>query len=230
MLVRDAEGRRLAETLGQPNLKVTLTWALRLSPGEAARRVRAADAVGERVTVTGERLAPLRPALAKVQRDGLVGPEQVDVCVRALGEVDHRGFDPADLDLGEEILARHAVAFGPKELRVIARQVVDRIDPDGSVPPERLNAERRHLAFRPTGDGAYTVEGRLTGALGAKLHAVLGPLAKPRVETVVLDDGRVTDEPDPRHHGQRTHDALEEVCDRLLRSGTLPTRAAPPPR
>ena len=68
----------------------------------------------------------------------------------------------------------------------------------------------------------------MTGAVGAKLHAVLGPLAKPRPQTVVLDGGRTVDEPDPRHHPQRLHDALEEVCNRLLRSGTLPDTGGTP--
>ena len=45
---------------------------------------------------------------------------------------------------------------------------------------------------------------------------------------MVLDDGKAVDEPDPRHHPQRMHDALEEVCDRLLRSGTLPDTGGTP--
>ncbi len=91
-----------------------------------------------------------------------------------------------------------------------------------------MNTDRRHLALRRLRDGMYDVEGRLTGSVGAKLQAVLGPLARPRLEKVTLDDGRQVDEPDPRHHGQRTHDALEEVCDRLLRSGTLPDSGGTP--
>ncbi|MGI3785465.1 MAG: DUF222 domain-containing protein [Janthinobacterium lividum] len=83
-------------------------------------------------------------------------------------------------------------------------------------------------AFRKLKDGRYDVEGRLTGSVGAKLAAVLGPLAKPRVEKITLDDGRQVDQDDPRHHGQRMHDALEEVCDRLLRSGTLPDSGGTP--
>jgi len=201
---------------------------LRLSHGEAARRVRAAEQVGERVTMTGEPLAPLRPALAAAQRAGDASPEQVDVCVRAIASVDQRGFDPADLDAADELLAGFTRSFEPTRLRDLARQVVDRIDPDGSVPQEKLNSDRRHLAFRKTRDGMVDVEGRLTGIVGAKVAAVLGPLARPRVEKVTLDDGRVVDEPDPRHHGQRTHDALEEVCDRLLRSGTLPDSGGTP--
>ena len=108
--------------------------------------------------------------------------------------------------------------------------MVDRIDPDGTHPHEELNADRRHFAFRRLPDGMYGVEGRLTGSVGAKLQAVLGPLAKPRAATVELEDGCEVNEDDLRHHGQRSHDALEEVCDRLLRSGTLPDSGGTPAR
>ena len=223
-----AESVRLPETIGQPNLKTALTWALRLCPVEAARRVRASEALAEQVSMTGEPLPPQRPALAAGQREGNVSPEQVDICLRALERVDHRGFDPADLDAADKLLAQFAATFAPRQLHLLAAQVVDRIDPDGSRPREDLNADRRHLNVRPARDGMYAVEGRLTGAVGAKLHAVLGPLAKPRLHTVVLEDGKSVDEPDPRHHPQRMHDALEEVCDRLLRSGTLPDSGGTP--
>ena len=226
--VRDVETRNLPAKLTQPNAAAVLSWALRLSRGEAGRRVRAAEVLGDRVAVTGEQLEPLRPALAGVQRAGLASPEQVDVCLRALAEVDRRGFDPADLEAADGLLAQFTATFPPRELRSLARQVVDRIDPDGSRPHEELNADRRHVAFRRLSDGMFSVEGRLTGSVGAKLQAVLGPLAKPRVATVELEDGRQVQEDDPRHHGQRTHDALEEACDRLLRSGTLPDSGGTP--
>ena len=223
-----AETVRLPDTVGQPDLKTVLTWALRLSPAEAARRIRAAEQVGEGMAMTGEPLEPRRPALAQAQRTGHASPEQLDLCLRALEKVDHRGFDPADLDGADRLLAQFASTFAPKELRQLAAQVVDRIDPDGTRPRDDLNRDRRHVALRPLRDGSYSLEGRLTGAVGAKLHAVLGPLAKPRLQTLVLDDGRTVDEPDPRHHPHRMHDALEEVCDRLLRSGTLPDTGGTP--
>ncbi|GAA3561125.1 HNH endonuclease signature motif containing protein [Microlunatus spumicola] len=227
-VVRDVEARNLPAKLTQPNVTAELSWALRLSRGEAARRVRAAEALGVRVAMTGEPLEPLRPALAGVQRAGMASPEQLDVCLRALAKVEHRGFDPADLEAADGLLAQFAAVFPPRELRTLAEQVVERIDPDGTRPQEDLNQDRRHLAFTRLRDGMWSVEGRLTGPVGAKLRAVLGPLAKPRLTTVVLDDGREVQQDDPRHHGQRTHDALEEVCDRLLRSGTLPDAGGTP--
>ena len=49
-------------------------------------------------------------------------------------------------------------------------------------------------------------------------------LAKPRVNLVRGPNGRLVETPDERHYGQRMHDALEDVCDRLLRSDTIPDR------
>jgi Domain of unknown function (DUF222) len=202
-----------------------------LSAGEASRRVRAADAVGERVSMLGEPLPPQRPALAAAQRAGSVTSEQVAIIERALAKVDHRGFDPADLVDGEELLTSFAEAFGAKELRLLAEQVVDHIDPDGSRPAEDLNVDRRHFRIRPTRDGARFGEFRLTGPLGSKLMSLLGPLARPRGERTDDASGEeaATCDADTRSQGQRMHDALEEVCDRLLRAdGAVPDSGGTP--
>ncbi|SDU81602.1 HNH endonuclease [Microlunatus sagamiharensis] len=227
-LVAEGEARRLPETLTQRSMAGVLTSALRLSRGEAARRVRAAEQLGSRRSVTGEPLAPLRPALAAAQEAGDASPEQVDVCLRALATVDHRGFDPVEVSAAEELLAGFVVAFAPKPLADLARQVVERVDPDGTLPADEVDAERRHLTLRTARDGMCVGEFRLTPTLGAKLKAVLSPLAAPRNSVVGEVDGRSVTEVDPRHHGQRLHDALENVCDRLLRSGTLPDSGGTP--
>ncbi len=214
-VIAAAQARNLPETLCQGSLVRMLIAGLRLSPGEAARRVRAAQACGPRRAVTGEALAPTRPILAAAQRAGQVNPEQVAIIERALATVDHRGFDPADLDRGEQVLVDHAAAFGPTQLRVLAGRVVDHIDPDGSVPDDQLNADRRHLHLRQTRDGAWCGEFRLTGPAGAKLSALLEPLARPRIDTGLPDDhprqrrdgqrkARTAEARDSGRHGQRT--------------------------
>jgi hypothetical protein len=60
------------------------------------------------------------------------------------------------------------------------------------------------------------------------LKAVLLPLATPRNSVVGEVDGHPMTEVDPRHHAQRVHDALEEMCDRLLRSVLPPDSAGTP--
>ena len=73
---------------------------LRISIGEAGRRVRAAEAWLSGSAMSGEPLGPVRPHLAAAQRDGDVVPEQVDIVERALAKVDRVGFDPETVDSG----------------------------------------------------------------------------------------------------------------------------------
>ena len=229
--IRDAAARSLPDALTQSSMTRLLTSALRLSPGEAHRRVKAAEAVGQRASMLGEPLEPVRPLLAAAQREGGVSPEQVDIIQRALASVDRPGFGPRDIAAGEALLTSFATSFGPRELSALAAKTVDAIDPDGSLGKEQLNSDRRHFTLRQTKDGAYIGELRLTGALGAKLTAILSPLAKPRVEKIILADGMTSRDAldaDIRSHGQRMHDALEEVCDRVLRAGELPDSGGTP--
>src|SRR6478609_4407233 len=181
-LIRNGVARDLPGTLCQSSMTRVLTQALRISVGEATRRVRAAEQVGDRVGITGQPMDPVRPVLAAAQRRGDVTPEQVHIIAKGLAAVDRAGFDPADIAIGEQLLTDAAVTVGPKDLQGLTDRVVDAINPDGSRPRDELNADRRFFHLRPTSDGAYRGEFRLTGALGAKLEAILGPLAKPRLD------------------------------------------------
>ena len=83
-LIGDAEKRNLPDALTQPSMIRVLMSVLRLSPGEASRRVRAAAALGERTSMLGQPLPPVRPHLAAAQQAGRVEPEQVSIIERAL--------------------------------------------------------------------------------------------------------------------------------------------------
>jgi hypothetical protein len=75
--------------LSQRSMLGVLMNGLRLSAGEAARRVKAAEHLADRRSMTGEPLPPIRPHLAAAQRDGLVTPEQVGLIDGALRKVKH---------------------------------------------------------------------------------------------------------------------------------------------
>ena len=223
-------------TLCQRSMTRVLTQALRLSAPDAARRVRAAQQLGDRRALTGMSLAPLRPHLAAAQRRGEITPEQAGLVDRGLRAVDHPGFDPTDVEAGEEILARQAQSLGPSELKIATQAVVDRIDPDGTLPDDDRIRQGRHFRMSRQADGSVKGEFQLTAELGEKLKAVLDPLAAPR--TTCLTTGALADsgepagtklvEADERTRGQRLHDALEQVCDRLLRSTSLPDSGGTP--
>ena len=69
-IIADAERRDLPTVLCQGSMRRVLTSVLSLSKREAAGRVRAAEAVGPRISMLGESLEPVRPVLAAAQRDG----------------------------------------------------------------------------------------------------------------------------------------------------------------
>ncbi|HEY5788962.1 MAG TPA: DUF222 domain-containing protein, partial [Microlunatus sp.] len=86
--------------LTERSMTRVLMSGLRLSAGEAHRRVKAAEHLAERHTLTGEPLGAFRPQLADAQADGVVTPEQVGLIDTALRKVDH--CDPAAVAAGEK--------------------------------------------------------------------------------------------------------------------------------
>ena len=73
---------------------------------------------------------------------------------------------------------------------------MDRIDPDGTLPKDQLNQDRRHVEFHQRGDGSWAGTLRLTGALGSQ---TAGP-ARTLGETADQywsrgPDGRLIEEP-----------------------------------
>jgi hypothetical protein len=83
--------------------------------------------------------------------------------------------------------------------------------------------------MRPTKDGGFSGEFRLTSSLGAKLNALLSPLGKPRVGTITRPDGTTVEQDrDERTRSQRLHDAMEDICDRVLRAADVPDSGGTP--
>jgi hypothetical protein len=210
--------------LTERSMARVLMSGLRLSAGEAYRRVRCAEHTAERRSMTGEPLGAFRPELAAAQAEGIVSPEQVALIDAALRKVDH--CDLAAVTAGEHLLVDAAGKLGPKELAVVAARVVDAIDPDGVQPAdEREHQERRFFHLKHRGDGSWAGDFRLTPELGQKLHALLGPLSAPQTTRYATGEGgdaKRQVEADLRTHGQRRHDAVEAMVDRLLRGDDLP--------
>ena len=88
------------------------------------------------------------------------------------------------------------------------------VTPDDDGPDDGF--EDRQVRIETTLGGAGVVTGDLTPECAAVITAVLDALSAP------------ADAEDPRTHGQRYHDALQEAMKRLLASGLLPERAGQP--
>ena len=213
-IVAGCEATGLADRQGFGSTAKLLAHTLRISAGEARGRVAAAEQLRENLSATGEPVPSQRPALAAGVAAGQVGTVQLGIALRTVGKVERTpNLNPEAVDAAEAELAEHAARFGPREFGMVADRVLDHIDPDGVEPDDRYQEAHRGLRWWKARDGSFRVEGRLTAAVGAKLAAVLHPLA--RIQNG--PDGEDVRAPDQRHH-----DALDTALDRVLRSGTLP--------
>ena len=218
--------------LSERTMTQVLTNGIRISIGAASRRVRAAEHLANRTSMTGEPLEPIRPHLAAAQRDGLVTPEQVTLIDTALRKVKH--CDPAAVEAGEVLLVQHATQLGYQDLDRVAAKLVEAIDPDGILPADEAEHRlRRFFHLKHRTDGSWAGDFRLTPDVGQKLAALLGPLTKPqttRFETESDDDvpGAKHVVADERTQGQRQHDALAAVLDATLRTPDLPAAGGTP--
>jgi Domain of unknown function (DUF222) len=101
--------------------------------------------------------------------------------------------------------------------------VVDAADPDGPEPiDDALQEDRRYVELMQRRNGMWWLQGKLTSTVGTQLRAILDPLTKPRTTEVVDPEGVTQKIADERPYGQRIHDALDEVCGKVLKSADQP--------
>jgi len=112
-LIADAEATDLPETYCSSTVSRFLVQVLQLSPTEAASRVRAAAATGLRTSMLGEKLEPVLPKLAALQRQGEVSTEKVQIVERAMHKLTRPGLDPEDVETAEQLLTQYAPVLGP---------------------------------------------------------------------------------------------------------------------
>jgi hypothetical protein len=203
---------QLAQQASKTELGGTLSQALanrlRISRGDASRRIHEAEDLGERRALTGEPLPPLLPATATAQRAGQIGTGHVAV-IRSFCR---RLPDVVDVETrvqAEAQLARLGGQHRPDELAKLADKLTDCLNPDGDFT-DNDRARRRGLTIGTQGsDGMSPISGHLTPEARANFDAVLAKLAAPES----ADDTRNT--------AQRNHDALNTAAHTLLASGEL---------
>jgi Domain of unknown function (DUF222) len=208
-------------------LASALANRLRISRGEASRRVHEAADLGERRALTGEPLPPPLPATAAAQRAGHLGAGHVAV-IRGFC---HRLPDFVDVETRTQAEAQLAQLGGqhrPDELAKLADKLTDCLNPDGTFT-DNDRARRRGITIgRQDIDGMSPINGYLTPEARATLDAVLAKLAAPGMcnpsdATPCVDGTLAQDaiEHDARSTAQRNHDALTAAGRALLASGDL---------
>jgi Domain of unknown function (DUF222) len=200
---------------------------LRITRGEASRRVAEAADLGARRAITGEPLPPLLTGTAAAQRTGQIGAGHV----RVLRDFVHRLPCGVDVDTranAEARLAELATQHRPDHLAKLADRLGYCLNPDGNFT-DIDRARRRGLRLGNQDiDGMSRLSGWLTPEARASFEAVLAKLAAPGMANPD-DDTPVVDGPpaeeavrrDTRSSAQRNHDALNAALRAVLASGKL---------
>ncbi len=199
--------------IGGPAAKVVADW-LRISCAEARRRLRNAEQLAPRLTLTGTTLPPELPATAQAWRAGHLDEQHLRVIQTFTRELPEH--IPADtVTRAERFLAHHATTLRPDQLEKLAQRAAVLINPDGKFS-DTDRARHRGFTWCPQRPDGMSI-GKLiaTPELRANLDAWLARFAAPGMANPDDQTPSITDDPsderagaDRRSYAQRQHDAL----------------------
>ena len=191
---------------------------VRITVAEARRRVRDAEQLRPRTTLTGQQLPPSLPATATAWHAGLLDVEHLRVIQKF-----HRDLPaevhPAAVAKAEAFLAEKAAELRPDQLEVVADKLAVTINPDG-VFSDDYRAVQRGFTWcgRQRPDGMSEARLVATPALRAAIEALFAKFAAPGMCNPADQTPTLQGQPSPeganadrRTHAQRQHDALEAM-------------------
>jgi hypothetical protein len=196
--VRHGDNIQAPEHDGQKSMRSWLCGHARLSPSAASQIIR-----------NGRVLEHL-PAVAAACAEGAVTADQVSVIAPVTRPGNLAAAAEQGIDLGEvdRLLAEVAAGRPHLELGPVVHHYLSRLDPDGTEPDP---TEQRCLSIAKHSDGSITFRGELDAVGGEKFQAAIES---------ILQANRP--EGDLRSRAQQQGDALVQLCDNTLASGTLP--------
>src|SRR5438309_7029379 len=183
---------------GALSVTAWLKWKCKLSGSAAAERVE----IGKQL----ERLPKTEAAFAR----GDLGYQHVAVMARTA-----ENLGAAAVRSEEGSLLKAAQSMDPGQFTTVAKNFEHRVDAAGALAEANRAYERRYFHIGEPQDGLVRVDGLLDAEGGATLRTALQPFMKP-----VKDDAR--------NYGQRSVDALMELCRQG--SGSRPDGAGPRPQ
>ena len=171
-----AEADDVAAEHGARDAAVWVAHESSLDRGECRRSLRLAEALASRWS-----------GVATGMRQGCVNPAQAAVIVRALEQLPD-DLDPAVVVQAETRLVTEAARFGPRQLRILGRRILEVVAPELGEDHERrlLECEETHaaratfLTTRRRGDGTTDLSIRVADIVADRLLTYLQAFTSPR--------------------------------------------------
>ncbi|WP_207842561.1 HNH endonuclease signature motif containing protein [Williamsia soli] len=221
---------------GYPSLFGFARKELRLSKGATGERTRAMEAVAQFHSLQGELLPPKCPAMASAWAEGAIGFAHVDAILDVRNEIPSKA-GPDVFDVVDQWMTEDARVKDPTELKESGRDILARVDPDGSLTDDVDRARKRTFSKGSQGvDFMAIVTGRLDPKTYAMLETVMDVWAAPGMNNPADPDSPsgAKDDPaqdaqlieaaaqrDTRSVGQRRHDALTAILTTILECNLL---------
>jgi hypothetical protein len=221
VLIAEIVQRGLAPQFGFSSVRALLRGVLRVSPGEASSRVKAAAVLGPRQALNGEALEPVFPHTAAAQAEGFVSAGHARVVIDTLERIPTSVVteNPDIPDRIETELVAAAASYDPTTLARLGRRYLDHLDPDGTLADDAHVARLRDLTVTLRPNGSSSIRGDADAELTERLLVVFDSLGAPAAMDGVKDD---------RAPGARRHDALRAALRIIGGTGALPDAGGMP--
>lgn len=199
-----------------------LLWArLRITRAELRRRFRIAARIRPRRNLTGPPAPPELPGVAAAVEDGSIGDDHIKAVTKALDQLPAQ-IPPADRQVAERTLARHATEQDADFVKVLGHAIADRLNPDGIFTDKDRERRRNLVLGRQGPDGMSQLSGCVDPETRSYLEAVIA---------AVRPGHRRPENPEERNSrssGQRSHDALKLALRHGIESGAMGTHRGVP--
>jgi hypothetical protein len=195
-LVGALDQQGAADSLGYKDLVEVFKHTLRWDPKTSRRRLAQARSLCPTLTPTGSAVEPALPAVAAAMADGDLSEDHVEVLAEAMAALP---------SAAEAHVVDYALQHEPHSAKAFCKELAYRLDQDGPEPKLPEQAQPKNFLRRRWQSGRYHLFADLDATTGAKLDALLDPLAKPEPD-------------DLRHAPEREGDALCEIVDLALRA------------
>jgi len=208
--LQDVNDRGLFRKAGHSTLHRFVMSELRVSRGDASSRLKALDAAGELLSMQGEKLPPKCPTAAEALAEGAIGLAHMDVMLKVRDKIPHKSA-PEVYDVVDAWLTDNARTLTPTELEVCGREVLARVDPDGSLTDD---ADRRRNRGLSDGGQGLDMMAKITGNLDPQTLALF---------RTVMDVWAAPGMNNPDDPNQRQHDAFKAILKTILEYKLLST-------
>ncbi len=212
----------------QPCTAVFLREQLRLTGGEARRRVDLAHAITPGLAFTGQVRPAARPALAAAVGAGVVSGDQARIVLETIHQLPSQVREAHGAVVEAEMVTA-AAKVTPAELEALAGEVMVRADPDGVLRDVEYAHTHRGLRLaKNRGRAGGKLIAELTDETYELARVVLDARAKP---VPAAPDGTPEGSPaarDARTLDERMHDAFHATLTAVLNSGDLPASGGTP--